>query len=222
MPEEGQDHSNQGLPLPGRGRERTLAPLTVRRVTTASAAARVGLGLTFAAILAALVGSGSARASTEGQTSYLAPVSACAGADDRGASVDAQRQAITCLVNWARRTDGRAPLSSPTPIVRAATLKGRVVASCKEFSHTPCGKDVTTGIQASGYEYGWFGENLFVGVWGQVTARDVVASWLGSPPHRANLLRPAFRHLGTARVRVSGLFGDGPAAVWVATFASPR
>jgi uncharacterized protein YkwD len=61
-----------------------------------------------------------------------------------------------------------------------------------------------------------------VGVWGQVSARDVVAAWLGSPPHRANLLRPAFRHLGAARVRVSGLFGTGTAAVWVATFASPR
>jgi uncharacterized protein YkwD len=190
-------------------------------VTTASAAARVRFG--FAALLVVFAAFGGADTATgASHVSYLAPASACTGADDANASVEVQRHAITCLVNWARRKDGRGPLSSPSPLVRAATLKGRVVASCKEFSHTPCGKDVTAAIQASGYEYGWFGENLFVGVWGQVSARDVVAAWLASSPHRANLLRPAFRHLGTARVRVSGLFGTSVAAVWVATFASPR
>jgi uncharacterized protein YkwD len=222
MPEEGQDHSDQACRPPGRGKVATPAAPYGAPVTTASAAVRLGVGVLFAAILASCFASASASASSEASSSFLAPASACAGADDRGASVDVQRRAIGCLVNWARRKAGKAPLSSPSPIVRAATIKGREVASCKEFSHTPCGRGVTDGIEASGYDYGWFGENLFVGVWGQVSARDVVAAWLASPPHRANLLRPAFRHLGAARVRVSGLFGEDVAAVWVATFASPR
>jgi uncharacterized protein YkwD len=223
MPDEGQDHSNKGLlPTPKGQGGHPDAPYG-GGVTTAPAAARFPLGfVALVAALAALAVSASAHGAAGASSSHLAPAAACAGADDPRASVDAQRAAIVCLVNWARRKDGRVPLSAPSPIVRAAAIKGRVVASCKEFSHTPCGKDMTSAIRASGYAYGWFGENLFVGVWGQVSARDVVAAWLGSAPHRANLLRPAFQHLGAARVRVSGLFGEGDVAVWVATFASPR
>lgn len=192
-------------------------------MTPATAAAPVRIGLAaLVAVLAAFVVSTSAGAAGSAWSSYLAPPAACRAADDPRASAAVQRRAITCLVNWARRQDGRVSLSSPSRIRRASVLKGRGVASCKQFSHTPCGKAATTALRASGYRYAWFGENLFVGPWGQVSARDVVASWLQSPLHRANVLRPGFRHLGAARVRVSGLFGPGDAAVWVATFASPR
>jgi uncharacterized protein YkwD len=192
-------------------------------VTTATAAAPVRFVLTaLVAVLAAFVVASSADGAGSAWSSYLAPAAACNGADNPGASAATQSRAITCLVNWARRQDRRASLSSPSTIRRAAALKGRGVASCKQFSHTPCGKDATAALRASGYRYAWFGENLFVGTWGQVTARNVVASWLESPMHRANVLRPGFRHVGAARVRVSGLFGDGDAVVWVATFASPR
>jgi uncharacterized protein YkwD len=105
---------------------------------------------------------------------------------------------------------------------RAAALKGKGVASCGQFSHTPCGTDVTAAVRASGYRYATFGENLFAGTWGQVTARDVLTAWLQSPPHRANVLNPSFRDVGAAPARASGLLGDGDAVVWTATFASPR
>ena len=58
---------------------------------------------------------------------------------------------------------------------------------------------MTAAVQAAGYRYSSFGENLFAGTWGQVSARDVVRAWLQSPPHRANLLHPGFRHVGAAR-----------------------
>lgn len=193
------------------------------RVASASAAVPVRLCLAaFVAVLAAFVVASSAYGAPRGWTSYLAPSGACQGADDPRASAAVQSRAITCLVNWARRRDRRVALSSPAKLQRAAALKGRVLVACEQFSHTPCGKDATASLRAAGYEYGWFGENLFVGPWGEVTARSVVSSWLQSPLHRANVLRPGFRHLGAARVQTSGLFGDGKAAVWVATFASPR
>jgi uncharacterized protein YkwD len=77
-------------------------------------------------------------------------------------------------------------------------------------------------LRAAGYRYSSFGENLFVGTWGQVSARDVVAAWLQSPGHRANVLRPGFRDVGAALIRARGLFGDGDAALWIAAFAAPR
>lgn len=102
-------------------------------------------------------------------------------------------------------------------------LKGLDVASCNELSHTPCSSDFTSSVRTAGYRYSTFGENLFAGSLGNVSARDVVAAWLRSPPHRANLLRTDFRHVGTALVRAPDLLGGGgDAAVWVAAFGAPR
>jgi uncharacterized protein YkwD len=168
-----------------------------------------------AALLAtlAIVFAGSGRA---------APAGACAGADDAGAPLAAQQRAVACLVNVARRQAGRPALASPSKLEQAAAIKGRRVVSCGQFTHTPCGAPVTAAIKAAGYRYSWFGENLFAGTWGQFTPRQVVDAWLGSSGHRANILRPAFRHIGAFRVRAEGVFGEAETAVWVATFASPR
>ena len=153
---------------------------------------------------------------------YLAPARACAASDDAAAGGAAQARAITCLLNWARARDRRGRLTQRPALRRAAALKGEQVASCVQFSHTPCGTSVTAAVRAAGYRYSSFGENLFAGSWGQVSARDVVRAWLQSPPHRANLLHPGFRDVGAAPARAPGLLDDGDAVVWTATFATPR
>jgi uncharacterized protein YkwD len=153
---------------------------------------------------------------------YLAPAGACRAADDAAAPAAAQARAVSCLVNWARVQDHRSRLARRSALQRAAELKGQRVASCGQFSHTPCGADVTSGVNASGYRYATFGENLFAGTWGRVTPRDVVSAWLQSPPHKANILGGQFRHVGAAPVRANGLLGGTDAVVWTATFASPR
>jgi uncharacterized protein YkwD len=95
-------------------------------------------------------------------------------------------------------------------------LKGRGVVSCGEFSHSPCGSDPFAALRASGYRYASFGENLLLGSWGDVSAREVVAAWLQSSAHRANVFRAVYRNIGAALVHSH----DG--AVWVATFGSTR
>ncbi len=77
-------------------------------------------------------------------------------------------------------------------------------------------------MRRSGYAYARFGENLYVGELGSVSAREVVSAWLASPGHRANILSPAFHDVGAALVRADGIFYEGAAVVWVAAFASPR
>jgi uncharacterized protein YkwD len=153
---------------------------------------------------------------------YLAPAGACRAADDAAAPAAAQVRAVACLVNWARAQDNRSRLLRRSALQRAAELKGQRVASCGQFSHTPCGANVTSGVNAAGYRYATFGENLFAGTWGKVSPRDVVSAWLQSPPHRANVLGGQFRHVGTAPVRANGLLAGTDAVVWTATFASPR
>jgi uncharacterized protein YkwD len=155
-------------------------------------------------------------------SAYLAPAGACRAADDAAAPFAEQAGAVACLVNWARRQESRSRLVRRSALTRAAELKGQRVASCGQFSHTPCGTAVVSSVDEAGYRYAAFGENLFAGSWGNVTPRDVVNAWLQSPPHRANMLNGNFRHVGAAPVRANGLLGGADAVVWTATFASPR
>ena len=209
---------------PGQGKDPTVEWCTVRPVTIASAAAPSRLlapALVAASLLAFLL-AGRADGAERASSSYLAPTGTCLAADDAAAPAADQARAVACLVNWARRQDSRSRLLRRSALTRAAELKGQSVASCGQFSHTPCGTAVTSGVNASGYRYATFGENLFVGTWGRFTPRDVVNAWLNSPAHRANMLSRKFRHVGTAPVLAKGLLDGSDAVVWTATFASPR
>jgi len=196
----------------------------VRTVTSVTAAAPVRLVATATALafLAAVLIVGRADGAGHAWSAYLAPAGVCQAADDAAAAPAVQARAISCLVNWARAQDRRGRLTQRPALHRAAALKGQGVASCGQFSHTPCGTDVTAAVRASGYRYATFGENLYAGTWGQVSARDVLTAWIQSPAHRANVLDPSFRDVGAASARAHGLLGDGDAVVWTATFASPR
>jgi uncharacterized protein YkwD len=190
---------------------------------TAAVRARVLAATGLAALLAvALVVAGRADGAGTAWNAYLAPTSACRSADDSAAPAAVQVRAVTCLVNWARTHDSRKRLVRRPALQLAATLKGERVASCGQVSHTPCGSAVTAAVHAAGYRYATFGENLFAGTWGQVSARDVVSAWLQSPEHRANILGPRFRDLGAAPVLAHGLLDGGDAVVWTATFGSRR
>jgi uncharacterized protein YkwD len=197
----------------------------VRTVTSAAAAVPVRLGATAFAILsiAAFLVVGRADGAARSSSAYLAPESACRSASDPTAPAAVQTRAIACLVNWARAQDRRSRLVRRPKLHRAAALKGQRVASCGQFSHTPCGSAVTSAVRAAGYRYATFGENLYAGTWGEVSARDVVIAWLESPSHRANMLHARFRDVGAASVRAGGLLGGGAdAVVWTATFGSRR
>jgi uncharacterized protein YkwD len=206
--------------------ERGTAPMPVpdHGTAMASAAARVPFSLitTLVAALAALALVGSADGGGSAWITYLAPARTCKGSTDPAASPGVQRRAVTCLVNWARAREGRRPLARSSSLQRAALLKGRGVASCGELSHTPCGSALTAPVRRSGYAYSSFAENLFAGSSGTYSARDVVAAWLRSSGHRANLLHPGFRHVGAALVPTRRISGYGVAVVWITTFASPR
>ena len=208
----------------GQGKDPRRAWGTVRTVTSASAAAPVRLvAIAFALVtVLAFVGAGRADGAERSWSTYLAPESACSSASDPLAAPAVQASAVSCLVNWARTHDRRARLVRRTALQRAALLKGQRVASCGQFSHTPCGSAVTAAVQAAGYRYATFGENLFAGTQGRVSARDVVSAWLQSPPHRANLLNRSFRDVGVAPVLAHGLLDAGDSVVWTATFGSRR
>ena len=66
------------------------------------------------------------------------------------------------------------------------------------------------------------GENL---IWQarRLTARAAVVSWLASPGHRDNLLKPAFREVGISAVRAlgaPGVYGNQPVVVLTVDFGA--
>ena len=196
----------------------------MRPVTSAAAPASVrfcAIAFGVVSLLAVFV-VGRADGSTRAWSVYLAPDSACASASDPNAPAAVQTRAVVCLVNYARAQDRRKLLVQRPRLHLAAELKGERVATCKQFSHTPCGAALTSDVQAAGYRYSTFGENLFAGTWGHYSARDVVDAWLNSPPHRANMLNGRFRDFGAAPVRATGLLDAGDAVVWTATFGTRR
>jgi uncharacterized protein YkwD len=178
-------------------------------------------GLLAAASLALLL-AGSANGGGLSASALLGPAAACPGADNARASTDSQMDAVTCLINQARARSRRAQLGASSALTRAALLKGRQVASCNDFSHTPCGSDFTSTFRRAGYRYSTVGENLYAGPWGLTTPRQVVLAWLKSPGHRAIMLGTGFRQLGAAPVRANGLLGNQVSVVWTATFGTPR
>jgi uncharacterized protein YkwD len=185
-----------------------------------AASVRLGFAALAVALLAAIL---AARASaTEGEwAADLAPAGACSASEDGAASTAVKREAIVCLVNWARRQHSLRSLASSRPLRRAAVLKGRRVASCGELTHAPCGSDPLAEMRSTGFPYSLFGENIWAGPWA-VSARGVVAGWLASPLHRSTLLRARFQFFGAGLAHAPGFLGNPDGVVWVATFAARR
>jgi uncharacterized protein YkwD len=167
--------------------------------------------LLFAALIAFPA---SARAAAPDR--LLAPAGACGAQQDAGASVRSQERAMRCMVNHARRSAGLAPLHSRgTHLGRSTDRKAADILACG-FSHTACGNPFTKRMSDAGYAKGCFaaGENIAWGSGVLGSPRQVMASWLASAGHRANLLSSRFTDHGIG-LRTGALAGVDNAAVWV-------
>ena len=103
---------------------------------------------------------------------------------------------VVALVNAHRaQLDLTALVVSPT-LDAAATWKARNMAAGRYMDHDDPGPPQRTSderMAACGYPQTEWGENLASGY---ATAQAVVAAWLSSPEHRANIERPEFRATG--------------------------
>lgn len=84
------------------------------------------------------------------------------------------------------------------PLQGAAARHSKDMATKNFFSHTGSdGSNAGTRITQAGYSWSTWGENIGAG-YGTVQA--MVDGWMASPGHCANLMRPAFKHVGVACV----------------------
>ena len=121
------------------------------------------------------------------------------------------------LINQARRRAGVPALRPNRVLRRAAALKVGRIASCGQFTHTPCGAPFTATFRAAGWRRGTMGENIAFGGSSLGSAQAIFQSWMNSPGHRANIMSRSFRLEGLA-VRTVSLPGVGSVRLWAQTF----
>lgn len=132
-------------------------------------------------------GSGSGSGSTQTPAAPTSPAPAQAAPPAQVPATVALADEIVVLTNAERRKAGLGELTvNDCATSMAVTRTGRLVAEGR-FEHDPLGEIVDAcGI-------GTLGENLALGY---PTAAAVVAGWMGSEGHRANILRPGYTQIG--------------------------
>jgi len=98
------------------------------------------------------------------------------------------------LVNVQRAKAGCKALVTSTVLARVALAHSRDMAVRGYFAHnSQDGRSPFDRMRAAGYGGTTMGENIAAG---QPTAAAVMAAWMKSPGHRANILNCAYRELG--------------------------
>jgi uncharacterized protein YkwD len=132
------------------------------------------------------------------------------------------RRATLCLINRERAKRGLHALHAEKGPQQAAGAHNRLMLRKDCFSHQCAGeRDLVGRIEASGYlpcSCSWsVGENIAWGSGSSSSPRQIVDAWMGSPPHRANILNGQFEHIGVAVDRGSP-DGPGDAATYTTDF----
>jgi len=125
-----------------------------------------------------------------------------AGLRPTGKNLGLIRTATLCLINRERAIHRERPLRPNARLRRAAQAHTVSMASKDYFEHvgprgqTPLARMRSVGYISSsrvGYE---IGENIAWGTRWLATPRAIVAAWMASPGHRANILDPRYRETG--------------------------
>lgn len=114
-------------------------------------------------------------------------------------NLDRIRAAVTCLVNQVRESHGESPLQPNAQLQAAAQSHSDDMAAEDYFEHVGPGGDTPLDrMRASGYvpssSAGYtVGENIAWGTLSLATPKAIVAAWVQSPEHLANILDASFR-----------------------------
>lgn len=130
------------------------------------------------------------------------------------------RQQLAAVRSQGRRCGDQTyaaaePLQWDERLALAASRHSRDMATHGRLSHTgSAGETLAERLDDAGYSPRAWGENVASG---QPDAESVLADWLASPGHCANLMSPDFTRFGVAVAR-----GDGGRPYWTLVLAAPR
>ncbi|MFF8971712.1 CAP domain-containing protein [Streptomyces sp. NPDC014995] len=120
---------------------------------------------------------------------------------------------VVDLTNRERARAGLRPLGLDPLLATAARAHSADMVARSFYSHvSPEGSRPWDRTAAAGSARRTIGENIACG---QRSPAEVVEGWMNSPGHRANILKPAFTHIGV------GFAGGGPAGTyWTQLFGA--
>jgi uncharacterized protein YkwD len=129
---------------------------------------------------------------------------------------------ILTRLNATRAAHGLRPLAVSDGLENAAVAHSRDLIQAGVFQHdspdgTPFAQRLKHFYSAAGYARWMAGENILYNT-ADIDAVTAIQAWLNSPPHRHNMLNPAWREVGIGSVHASsagGTFGGEP--TWVIT-----
>ena len=130
------------------------------------------------------------------------------------ASLSTTETALLQAVNEARAANQVPPLRVDFTLVRAARAHTATMLRIDALTHGSFG----SRLDSFGARGPRFGENLAWATGSRAGAQALVRSWLASPAHRANLLRPGFNRIGIG-ARAGSFAGYRRATVVTADFA---
>ena len=118
------------------------------------------------------------------------------GAAQAATLVTANAQSVVNQVNRERAARGLSALRIDPALTAAAQIRAKEIV--QKFSHTrPDGTKWSTVSSAA------YGENIAKG---QRTADKVMAAWMTSSGHRANILRASYGSIGVACLQSGGVY----------------
>jgi uncharacterized protein YkwD len=107
------------------------------------------------------------------------------------------RAATTCLMNLQRAAHGLPMLRTDRRLRTAAARHTSDMVRRRFFDHSgPGGPDFPARLRRVRFWPATAGENLGEGSGGYATPAAMVAAWMNSAPHRANILMPSYRSVG--------------------------
>ena len=153
------------------------------------------LALALIGLAAVMFGPGAARSEAADCRNSASPAYQLSGKEARHATL--------CLINKERSKRGMSALHADKRQQRAAGAHNRTMLRKNCFSHQCAGeRDLVGRIEAAGYlpcECSWsVGETIAWGSGSSSSPRRIVDAWMGSAPHRANILNRRFEHIGVA------------------------
>lgn len=141
-------------------------------------------------------------------------------------NIELVRAAVLCLINRKRAEDSESPLEVSPALQQAAEGHCEELIADDYFAHvSPSGETPVDRIRDTGYipntSDGYvIGENLAWGTYQLSTAQSIVAAWIASPGHLANILESQYRQTGVGVVAAvpSSLAEGAPGATYAQEF----
>jgi uncharacterized protein YkwD len=129
---------------------------------------------------------------------------------------DSEEQAFLSLINAYRAQNGLGALAMQGQLGQAAEAHSQDLADHNRTGHTGSdGSGPQQRIERAGYDWSWWGENVF---WGDASAQGAFNWWKNSPTHNANMLSPNFTEIGVGRAYNAASTYDW---YWTTDFGSP-